>query len=81
MPAESRKAHFTLGYGGLGWSPDGRYLVYSIPTSMRTFKLVALDTSNGRKSDLTSGDFADLAPSFDPVSTTTTAPPAQFLQH
>ncbi len=60
------QGRYVQGFGGLAWSPDGRYLVYAMPTSMRTFKLVALDTATGRSHDLTSGEYADTMPSFDP---------------
>ena len=47
------------------WSPDGRYLVYSLPDSPHTAGLKVYDLKTGKKADLTNFDFLDTAPTFD----------------
>ncbi|MCZ6598219.1 MAG: PDZ domain-containing protein [Planctomycetota bacterium] len=51
---------------GLAWSPDGRWLAYAYPASLRSASLHLLDTADGKVHELTRPDFVDFAPAFDP---------------
>ena len=52
---------------GLAWSPDGRWLAFGASATPRTTALFVADTSTGRVRRVTSGDFQDGWPSFDPA--------------
>jgi tricorn protease len=51
---------------GPAWSPDGRYLAWSVPVSRRNAAIRVLDTRGGKRHDVTDGAFKDVAPAFDP---------------
>jgi tricorn protease len=51
---------------GPAWSPDGRYVAYSISPDRRTAVIRIADVANGNVETVTRPDFADFAPSFDP---------------
>lgn len=48
------------------WSPDGRYVAYSCPTTQRTRSIKLAEPTTGRTHLLTRPDFYDYRPSFDP---------------
>ncbi len=52
---------------GLAWSPDGRWLAYGANVTPRTTAIFLHDTTTGRTHQVTSGDFVDAAPTFDPA--------------
>jgi tricorn protease len=52
--------------GGMSWSSDGRWLAYSADATPRTSAIFVHDTTTGRTRQVTSGDFIDEYPSFDP---------------
>lgn len=51
---------------GLAWSPDGRWLAFGADATPRTSAIFLHDTVTGRTHQVTSGDFIDGYPSFDP---------------
>ena len=51
---------------GLSWSGDGRWLAYGADVTTRTSAIFVHDTTTGRTHQVTSGDFVDGYPSFDP---------------
>lgn len=51
---------------GVGWSPDGRYLAFGASTSRTTSAIYIADVRTSRVRQVTSGDFDDSDPSFDP---------------
>jgi tricorn protease len=63
-----RIAHTRFGQSvnGLAWSPDGKWIAYGLPTSQRTSSIFLHELESGRTTQVTSNDFNDLAPSFDP---------------
>lgn len=63
-----RIAHTRFGQSvnGLAWSPDGKWIAYGLPTSQRTSSIFLYELESGRTTQVTSDDFVDLAPSFDP---------------
>lgn len=52
---------------GLAWSPDGRWLAFGADTSVSTSAIFVTDTTTGRVQQVTSGEFRDGYPSFDPA--------------
>ncbi|MFV1959152.1 MAG: S41 family peptidase, partial [Planctomycetota bacterium] len=60
------RCEYVQGFQGMAFSPDGRYLAYAIPVTPRTVALRVVDTTTDRKVDVTRGEFADVAPAFDP---------------
>ncbi len=52
---------------GFCWSPDGRWLAYAVRVSQRRGEIRIADVKTGRKRTVTSGDFIDYAPCFDPT--------------
>ncbi len=52
---------------GMAWSPDGRWLAFGAALTQRSAALHVADTSTGRVHQITSGDFRDGWPSFDPA--------------
>lgn len=61
-------AHTRLGQGinGACWSPDGRWIAYSMPTSNRTSSIFLYEMATGTSTQITRSDFNDTDPSFDP---------------
>jgi tricorn protease len=53
-------------FGGMDWSSDGRYLAYAISASPSTSCIEIFDTRGGRTHRVTTGEFSDAVPSFDP---------------
>ncbi len=53
-------------FGGFNWSPDGEWIVYSIRTDEKTFTLRIQNNKSGAIKDVTSGEFMDMEPVFDP---------------
>ena len=51
---------------GMDWSPDGKWLVYSISLTQQTLSLKICDVDNGKSYQLTEPNFRDVLPSFDP---------------
>ena len=51
---------------GPAWSPDGRYIAYSIPTTYRTRSIKLAEPAGGRTHLVTQPNFFDYEPSFDP---------------
>ena len=51
---------------GLAWSPDGRWLAYGFPDSLRTISLHLCDVTHGKISAITRSEFRDIGPAFDP---------------
>ncbi len=52
--------------GGLAWSPDGRWLAYSLAENQQTLSLRLLRIEDGAVFPVTRPEFRDLAPAFDP---------------
>lgn len=52
---------------GLGWSEDGRYLAYSFANTSHTALIRVYDTQTQTRHDVTTGEFKDVAPTFDPL--------------
>lgn len=50
----------------LDWSPDGRWLAYTYPTSVENTELRIYDTKTGKSHKVTTGDFRDNQCAFDP---------------
>lgn len=51
---------------GLSWSADGQYVAYAKPDSERTSKIRVVNPKKGVPQDITTGEFNDYSPSFDP---------------
>ncbi|MDP7036121.1 MAG: PDZ domain-containing protein [Planctomycetota bacterium] len=51
---------------GVAWSPDSRWIAYGFRKTSRSCCLKLFSVSSGKKVELTTGDFRDCAPSFDP---------------
>ncbi|MHC4391428.1 MAG: S41 family peptidase [Planctomycetota bacterium] len=51
---------------GFEWSPDGRWLAYSLQTGPRVAVIKLWRASTGRSTEVTRRDFTDVRPSFDP---------------
>ncbi len=51
---------------GINWSADGQYVVYSKAVCERTSKICVVNPKKGKPQDITTGEFRDYAPSFDP---------------
>ncbi|MFB6371828.1 MAG: S41 family peptidase, partial [Bradymonadaceae bacterium] len=51
---------------GLDWSPDGRWVAYSLPLSRRTAQIKVADVQSGESFEVTSGQYRDQQPVFDP---------------
>ncbi|MBM3316510.1 MAG: PDZ domain-containing protein [Candidatus Eisenbacteria bacterium] len=51
---------------GIDWSPDGRYLAYSLAVDRRHMAIRVADSRSGAVRQVTGGDFIDYAPRFDP---------------
>lgn len=51
---------------GLAWSPDSRWLAYSIPSSTSLASIRLVEVASGAAHPVTSARFRDEAPSFDP---------------
>lgn len=51
---------------GLAFSPDGRWLAYGYPTTLRTSGIRLHDTRTGKTRPVTRPDFKDGMPAFDP---------------
>ena len=51
---------------GVAWSPDGRYLAFGASMSRSTSAIFVADVRTNRVRQVTSGDFDDAQPSFDP---------------
>jgi tricorn protease len=52
--------------GGLAWSPDGRYLAYGLAIDRRHMVIRVAEAASGKTQSVTSGDFIDYEPCFDP---------------
>ena len=52
---------------GIAWSPDGRWLAFGANATTRTSAIFLYDATTGRTTKVTSGDFIDGYPSFDPA--------------
>lgn len=50
---------------GFAWSPDGRYVAYSLPTSHHTASIHLRDLDTGEDTAVTAGEFRDVDPVFD----------------
>ncbi|MGH8675514.1 MAG: hypothetical protein ACREVG_14535, partial [Burkholderiales bacterium] len=50
----------------LAWSPDGAWLAFAVWTSMRHSQIRLFEVSSGKTVPVTSGEFRDYCPSFDP---------------
>ncbi|MFN2465407.1 MAG: PDZ domain-containing protein [Candidatus Dormibacteria bacterium] len=50
----------------VAWSPDGRWLAYSFPSTERTRSIRLFETSRSKVHQLTSARFVDFSPSWDP---------------
>lgn len=53
--------------GGTAWSPDGRWLAYSIATTERTRSIRVCRVETGEKWTVTAPEFHDVCPSWDPA--------------
>ncbi len=51
---------------GARWSPDGRYVAYGFGTGFRHVAIRLADAESGETHQITSGDFIDFEPCFDP---------------
>jgi len=51
--------------GGMSWSPDGRWLAYSIYVSRQAASIHLYDTQRKKVHEITRPDFVDTSPSFD----------------
>jgi tricorn protease len=51
---------------GIGWSPEGRYVAYGKSTGTRTSKICIVDLEEDEIHDVTSGQYRDVDPVFDP---------------
>jgi tricorn protease len=51
---------------GLSWSPDGRWLAYGLAVGRRHKAIRIAEASTGEHHQITSGDFIDFSPCFDP---------------
>lgn len=51
---------------GIAWSPDGRWLAYGIATGRRQKVIRVVEAATGEIHAITSGDFLDFSPCFDP---------------
>ncbi len=51
---------------GISWSPDGRWLAYGLPVGRRNIAIQIADAETGKTHPVTSGDFMDFCPCFDP---------------
>lgn len=51
---------------GIAWSPDGRWLAFGSNATSRTHAIFIHDTTTGRTRQVSSGDFIDGYPAFDP---------------
>ena len=54
-------------FEGLAWSPDGQWLAYSAPTSIRHAAIKLHRLGSGTSTLVTQPEFRDLSPSFDPA--------------
>jgi len=52
---------------GFGWSPDGRWIAYSISLNLRTAGIRIYDTESGQSQQATEPLLVDYAPTFDPT--------------
>lgn len=52
---------------GVGWSPDGRYVAFGASTTRQTSAIFVADVRTSRVRQVTSGDFDDSDPAFDPT--------------
>ncbi len=51
---------------GACWSPDGRWVAYGLPTGFRHCAIRVAGVEQGAPQQITSGDFIDFEPCFDP---------------
>ncbi len=53
-------------FSGLDWSPDGKWITYGKPNSHDTAAIILYDLASKTKTLVTSGQYADYSPCFDP---------------
>ena len=51
---------------GLAWAPDGRHVAYGLPNDSSTSTIKIADVETGDTREVTSGEFFDTEPTFDP---------------
>lgn len=52
---------------GMAWSPDGRWVAYSLATTERTHSIKVCRLSTGKTYMITPPEFRDIAPAWDPL--------------
>ena len=52
---------------GMAWSPDGRWVAYSLATTERTHSIKICRLSTGKTYGVTPPEFRDIAPAWDPL--------------
>ena len=53
--------------GAPAWSPDGRWIAYSIQVTEMTRSIAIADVTNGKTHRITGTEFRDMAPAWDPA--------------